>query len=134
MQQNHIDTGDAVITIGGDLPSKYCVHAVGPHFEMGKEKKADKLLYQAYKSIRGGSDEGKHQNHSFPVISSGALMGCKSLKYVAKIGIKALLKRQQESIVSEEKYNTYCVQKRRRKYFERCCRQSLCGYCRKEHR
>ena len=46
-KHNHIDTGKAVITIGGDLPCKYCVHAVGPAYYSNKnDTKADKLLVQ----------------------------------------------------------------------------------------
>ena len=61
-KHNHIDTGKAVITIGGDLPCKYCVHAVGPAYYSNKnDTKADKLLHQVYASALHEAITKKHE-------------------------------------------------------------------------
>lgn len=41
-------TGNAVITLGFNLPAKYVIHAVGPRWFDGKHNEPN-LLYSAYK-------------------------------------------------------------------------------------
>ena len=51
-------TGDAVITVGGELKAKWCIHAVGPDYRMcgqgisGKEslEDGDRAVHNAYTS------------------------------------------------------------------------------------
>ena len=51
-------TGDAVITVGGELKAEWCIHAVGPNYHMygqgisGKEslEDGDRAVHNAYTS------------------------------------------------------------------------------------
>jgi len=63
-------TGNAVITLGFNLPAKYVIHAVGPRWFDGKHNEP-KLLYSAYKqSLLIAKENGLH-SIGFPLISAG---------------------------------------------------------------
>ncbi len=63
-------TGSAVITGGGNLKSKYVIHAVGPvYFGRGDKKE---LLANTYRRSLGLCSEHKIKTVSFPSISTGA--------------------------------------------------------------
>lgn len=63
-------TGNAVITPGFNLPSKFVIHAVGPRWYGGNHNEP-KLLYSAYKqSLLVAKDNDCH-SIAFPLISAG---------------------------------------------------------------
>ena len=43
-KQGGCETGDAVITTGGNLPAKFVIHTIGPVWNGGKKNKAELLL------------------------------------------------------------------------------------------
>lgn len=65
------DSGDARITTGGNLPSPYVIHTVGPVYRDGRHKEAD-LLARAYKRSLEVAEENGIRTIAFPSISTGA--------------------------------------------------------------
>ena len=65
------ETGEAVITSGGNLKAKYVIHTVGPVYRDGLHSEP-RLLENAYKnSLRLASSKGI-KSIAFPSISTGA--------------------------------------------------------------
>jgi O-acetyl-ADP-ribose deacetylase (regulator of RNase III) len=65
------ETGEAVITTGGNLKAKYVIHTVGPVYRDGQHNEP-KLLENAYKnSLKLASSKGL-KSIAFPSISTGA--------------------------------------------------------------
>jgi len=62
--------GEAVITSGGNLPSKYVIHAVGPIWYGGKHREAKKLQ-NAYKNSLNLAVKNNIRSIAFPNISTG---------------------------------------------------------------
>ncbi|NDL61776.1 RNase III inhibitor [Enterobacteriales bacterium SAP-6] len=69
-RQGNCNTGCAVITGAGNLPAKYVIHAVGPHWRGGKHQEAE-LLKSAYLSCFKLISEYQITSVSFPNISTG---------------------------------------------------------------
>ena len=68
-QQGRCDTGEAVITAAGNLPSKYVIHTVGPVWSGAAEDRT--LLANCYrKSLQLAADH-KCKTIAFPNISTG---------------------------------------------------------------
>lgn len=65
-------TGEARITTGGNLPSKYVIHAVGPIYKKENKDLQDKLLFNAYYNTLKLAGEYNLNTISFPSISTGA--------------------------------------------------------------
>ena len=65
-----IETGEAVITSGFDLPAKYIIHTAGPVYRDGASGEAEKLRSCYANSLRLAVETGC-QSIAFPLISSG---------------------------------------------------------------
>ncbi len=65
------ETGDAVITTGGNLPSPYVIHTVGPVYRDGTKGEPE-LLASAYSSSLKLASANNIKSISFPSISTGA--------------------------------------------------------------
>ena len=66
-----LPAGQAVITTGGNLRSKFVVHTVGPVYRDGKHGEPDMLASCHRESIRVGDENGV-ESMAFPAISTGA--------------------------------------------------------------
>jgi O-acetyl-ADP-ribose deacetylase (regulator of RNase III) len=65
------ETGEAVITTGGNLPAKYVIHTVGPVYRDGTKGEPE-LLANAYRSSLKLASANNIKSISFPSISTGA--------------------------------------------------------------
>jgi O-acetyl-ADP-ribose deacetylase len=70
-RQGRLPPGQAVITSGGNLPSKYIIHTVGPVWQGGQSGE-DRLLAGAYRECLRLADNRKLTSLAFPSISTGA--------------------------------------------------------------
>jgi len=70
-RQGRLPAGRAVITTGGNLPSKHVIHTVGPVWH-GGEKGEEELLESAYRESLKLAAENNLTSISFPSISTGA--------------------------------------------------------------
>ena len=64
------ETGKAVVTGAGRLPTQYVFHTVGPVYRDGKHAEPD-LLASCYRTCLQLADERKLATISFPAISTG---------------------------------------------------------------
>lgn len=69
-RQGKCKVGEAVITGGGLLPSKFVIHAVGPVWNEGKSRE-EELLASAYNSSLKLAVENGVKTIAFPNISTG---------------------------------------------------------------
>ena len=94
-----IPTGSARITIGGDLPATWCIHAVGPaYFRYDSEEEADKKLVGAYAaSMRLAAEKGV-RTLAFSLLSAGVFRGKRSLVDVLRIGVETVKKNVYEGL------------------------------------
>lgn len=67
-EKSPINTGEAVITTGGDLNVQYVIHAVGPRQGQGQE---DEKLKSAISNALKVADENGVKSIAFPAISTG---------------------------------------------------------------
>jgi O-acetyl-ADP-ribose deacetylase len=89
-----VDTGSAVITIGGQLNASWCIHAVGPNYwSCSNEGEGDKLLSSAYKAsmeLAKQQTDPPIKTIAFSLLSAGVFRGKRSLKEVLRIAVKAV--------------------------------------------
>jgi len=84
-------TGNAVITIGGDLAAHHVVHAVGPNYYMfDNPEEADGKLYAAYAESMKRAEEAGVRTLAFSLISAGVFRGSRTVQEVLRIGIQAI--------------------------------------------
>uniref|UniRef100_A0A7S3PFK3 Macro domain-containing protein n=1 Tax=Aplanochytrium stocchinoi TaxID=215587 RepID=A0A7S3PFK3_9STRA len=84
-------TGDAVVTVGGKLKSKWCIHAVGPNYYLcSSQEEGDKLLASAYKNALLRAEEKGVKSLAFSLLSSGIFRGSRSLSDILRIGVKSI--------------------------------------------
>ena len=69
-KQRGCETGEAVITTGGNLPAGYVIHTVGPIWRGGSSGEAD-LLANCYRNSLKLAVENNVSTISFPSISTG---------------------------------------------------------------
>jgi O-acetyl-ADP-ribose deacetylase (regulator of RNase III) len=69
-RQGRCETGNAVITSGGNLPAKYVIHTVGPVWNGESNNEAD-LLRNAYLNSLKLAVENGIETIAFPNISTG---------------------------------------------------------------
>lgn len=69
-RQGRCETGNAVITSGGNFPAKYVIHTVGPIWRGGNNNEA-KLLENAYSNSLKLAVENGVETIAFPNISTG---------------------------------------------------------------
>jgi len=68
--QGRCETGEAVITTGGNLPARFVIHTVGPVWRGGNNNEA-KLLRNAYLNSLNLALENDIKTIAFPNISTG---------------------------------------------------------------
>ena len=66
-----IQTGEAAITPGFDLPAKYVIHATGPVYQQWNPAESARLLRCAYRSSLELAEKNHCASIAFPLISSG---------------------------------------------------------------
>jgi len=69
-RQGPCNTGEAVITTAGNLPSKFVIHTVGPVWHGGNRGEADQLA-RCYKNSLSLAVSRRLKTISFPNISTG---------------------------------------------------------------
>lgn len=85
---NGCRTGEAKITKGYNLPSKYVIHTVGPIYRGGNNNESE-LLKNAYENSLKVAVENKIKTIAFPSISTGVYSY--PLKEASDIAIKTIL-------------------------------------------
>ncbi|MEW6713665.1 MAG: O-acetyl-ADP-ribose deacetylase [Nitrospirota bacterium] len=65
------ETGEAVITTGGNLKAKYVIHTVGPIYRDGNHREPE-LLHNAYSNCLKLASSKGIKSIAFPSISTGA--------------------------------------------------------------
>lgn len=84
-QKGGCKTGQAEVTIAGDLPAQFVIHAVGPRWLDGQHSETE-LLCSAYASALGKAEEVQATTVSFPSISTGIYRFPKQLAAEIAIG------------------------------------------------
>ena len=102
------DTGDAKLTVSGDLPCDFVIHAVGPRFGSSGPFDDDlALLKQAYKNaLERAKDltcakEQKLTKVAFCILSAGTFRGGCSLRDIIHAGVTAIAESIAESTYPE---------------------------------
>ena len=110
---NGCSTGDAKITKGYNLPSKYVIHTVGPIWSDGKNNEAE-LLQSAYQRSLELAVENNVKTIAFPNISTGIYRFPKNA--AAEIAINTVnvflnkhssIEKVVFSVFDDENYNIY---------------------------
>ena len=95
--QGRLPAGKAVITTGGNLPTKYVIHTVGPIWNGCKSNEAN-VLASCYKECLKIAEAKKLGSISFPSISTGAYRY--PLDQAAKVAVEAVISFLKEEAVS----------------------------------
>ncbi len=69
-KRRRCETGSAVVTVAGNLPAKWVIHAVGPRWRGGQFGESD-LLWSAYRTSLHIADQLEARTVTFPAISTG---------------------------------------------------------------
>lgn len=70
-QHGALPTGEAMVTSGGDLPSRYVIHTVGPVYGANHSEEARRLLSLCYVSSLELAESLACDSLAFPNISTG---------------------------------------------------------------
>ena len=85
--------GDAKITIAGNLPCDYVIHAVGPNFNIcDSHEQGCRLLDNAYKNSLLRAKEKNLKNVAFCLLSAGIFRGSCPLKTIIEVALTAISK------------------------------------------
>jgi len=115
-RQGGCETGEAVITTAGELPSKFVIHTVGPIWKGGDYNEAD-LLSNCYKNSLKLAEEKELETIAFPNISTGVYHFPKPM--ASMIAIKTVqeylssaksIKKVIFVCFDEQNYHLYCEQ------------------------
>lgn len=87
--QGGCETGEAVITTGGNLPARFVIHTVGPVWNGGKNNEAQKLE-NCYRNSLQLAEENDCKTIAFPGISTGVYRFPKN--EAAKIAVNTVQK------------------------------------------
>lgn len=93
--------GEAVITVGGNLKAKKCIHAVGPSYgSRGSESWAepDKLLTAAYSNALLLASQNEVRTIAFSLLSAGVYRGDRGLDGVLSIAVESVVKSAYEGL------------------------------------
>jgi len=85
-----IPTGEARVTIAGNLACKWVVHAVGPQFLTPGPHPQDAHLAGAYKNSLTLAAEKNAASVGFPLLSAGVFRGPRSVQEVLSMGWEAI--------------------------------------------
>ncbi len=96
-KQGRLPTGKAVITTGGNLPTRHVIHTVGPIWHGGNKGEAA-LLESAYRESLKLAAEHKLTSISFPSISAGAYSY--PVAEAARVAIKVVVSFLTEQVTS----------------------------------
>jgi len=90
-------TGEARMTIGGDLPCRYCIHAVGPDYPVLMQRRGrkalpecDALVTSAYRASLGCAAQQGLRSVGFSLLSAGIFRGVQSLENVLLASLRGL--------------------------------------------
>ena len=86
--------GDAVITLGFDLPAKYVIHAVGPIWRGGMSGEAELLKRAYHRCFDIAAEQKDIRSIAFPAISTGVYAFPKDR--AAKIALGVMREREAE--------------------------------------
>jgi O-acetyl-ADP-ribose deacetylase (regulator of RNase III) len=86
-KQGSCKTGEAVITIAGNLPARFVIHTVGPVWNGGNKNEAEQLA-NCYKNSLQLAAKNNCQTIAFPNISTGIYRFPKEL--AAKIAVDSV--------------------------------------------
>ncbi|CAK8986665.1 unnamed protein product [Durusdinium trenchii] len=90
---DRIPTGEAKITVGGALPAKWVIHAVGPIYweaEGDDFSKSDMLLAKAYASSLQVAQQKDLKSLGFALLSAGIFRGERPLANIMEIACQAV--------------------------------------------
>lgn len=86
-------TGDAKITVSGNLPCEHVIHAVGPNFwDYSDQEDALKLLADAYKNAMLRGQEAGVRKIAFCILSAGIFRGGCPLEKIVETGLVSIAK------------------------------------------
>jgi len=95
------ETGQAVITSGGNLPAKFVIHTVGPVWHGGKKNEVELLANAYLNSLKLALDHGV-ETIAFPNISTG-IYGFPKEK-AAEIAIRAVSEFLSKNLLLKQVY------------------------------
>lgn len=87
-------TGDAKITVGGELKARWCIHAVGPNYHVFADPaQADEALAHAYGQAVELAVQASCRNMAFSLLSAGIFRGSCTLHHVLQTGVSVIARR-----------------------------------------
>lgn len=114
-RQGGCETGEAVITTGGNLPAQYVIHTVGPVWHAGNQNEPQLLANCYHNSLRIASEK-QLQSIAFPNISTG-IYGYPKQK-AAQVAVKAVQDYLQNNTISLQQVIFVCFDDENLKLYE----------------